>query len=410
MTAPAAALVATLAAGPAAPAPSFEEAARRAAQAREAGRGAEAVEHYRQALAIRPAWDEGWWYAATVLYESDRYAEARAAFARFLELKPDVGAAWVLRGLCDFRVARIRGRARAHRQGARPGSRRQHGDPGGRATPPGAPARAQGQFERAVPLLTLLARAGSETPELADAIGLMMLRTAALPAEVPEPRRALVRQAGHAGYLHLARRAEEASTAFAELLAAHPDEPWLNYAHGVFLLPADPERALAALRRETEVQPGAVFAHLEIAFELLRRGDNAGARASAERAVALAPGLFAAQNALGRALVELGDLERGIAALEEAARLAPGEPGDALLPGPRLREGGTSGRRRPRARDLRGAGEDAPGALGRRAGAAAAALRGAGYWFRPGERTRTFVPLRAIFTSTLRASTAEGVS
>jgi tetratricopeptide (TPR) repeat protein len=321
-----AALVATLAAGPAAPAPSFEEAARRAALAREAGRGAEAVEHYRQALELRPAWDEGWWYAATVLYESDRYAEAGAAFARFLELKPDVGAAWVLRGLCDFRVAEYAA-AHAHiDKGLALGV-------GGNAEILAVARHHQalllvreGQFERAVPLLTLLARAGSETPELADAIGLMMLRTAALPAEVPERRRALVRQAGHAGYLHLARRADEASTAFAGLVAAHPNEPWVNYAQGVFLLPADPDRALAALRRETEVQPDAVFAHLEIAFELLRRGNNAGARAAAERAVALAPGLFAAQNALGRALVELGDLEPGIAALEQAARLAPESP------------------------------------------------------------------------------------
>lgn len=92
------------------------------------------------------------------------------------------------------------------------------------------------------------------------------------------------------------------------------------------LLTTEPDKGLAELRRETEVQPDAVFAHLEIAFELLRRGDHAGARTAAERAVGLAPGLFAAQNALGRALVELGEIERGTAALEAATRLAPDSP------------------------------------------------------------------------------------
>ena len=69
-----------------------------------------------------------------------------------------------------------------------------------------------------------------------------------------------------------------------------------------------------------------MYPHLEIAFELLRQGDNEGARAAGERAVALAPGLFAAHNALGRALVELGDLDRGTRELEAAVRLAPDSP------------------------------------------------------------------------------------
>jgi Tfp pilus assembly protein PilF len=62
---------------------------------------------------------------------------------------------------------------------------------------------------------------------------------------------------------------------------------------------------------------------VKIAFELLLRGDAAGARDAAARAVALAPGLFTAHNALGRAYVELGDLGAGIRELEQAVGLAP---------------------------------------------------------------------------------------
>ena len=183
-----------------------------------------------------------------------------------------------------------------------------------------------GQFERAVQPFTVLARTSPEAPWLLDAIGLMLLRTPSLPSEVPPERRELLRAAGRAGYLHLSLRGEEAAKAYAALVAAYPGEPWVHYAHGVFLLRSDSEAALAELRREIEVKPDNVMAHLEIAFELILRGEYALARPAAERAAELAPGLFAARNAKGRVLVELGELEPGILELEEAVRLAPESP------------------------------------------------------------------------------------
>jgi tetratricopeptide (TPR) repeat protein len=311
---------------PPAAAPPFADVARRASDAREGDRPQDAIRLYRVGVRLRPSWDEGWWYLATLLYDGDQYADAREAFARFLELKPEAGPAWVLRGLCDFHVGDYVGAL-------------EHIDKG---LGLGVGARAEilrvaryhqallrvraGQFELAIQPLTLLARAEPESAGLVDAIGSMMLRMPLLPADIPDTRRDLVRQAGHAGYLHLARQGDEAGKAFAQLVAAHPAEPWVHYAYGIFLLASDPEKGLAELRRETELQPGEVYPHLDIAFELLRQGDNEGAKAAGQRAVALAPSLFAAQNALGRALVELGELEPGLAALEAAARLAPDSP------------------------------------------------------------------------------------
>jgi predicted Zn-dependent protease len=304
----------------------FDDLARRAAQARETNRLPEAIRMYRDATQLQPAWDEGWWYLATLLYETDQTTDARLAFERFLALKPEAGAGWVMRGLCDFRVG-DHAAALAHI------------DKGLRLGVGGQPeilrvaryhqalllVRAA-RFELALQPLTLLARNEAETSSLLDAIGLMMLRLPLVPADIPAGKRDLVRRAGRAGYLHLARRGADARQAFEQLVAAFPAEPWVHYAYGVALLASEPDKGLVELRRETEVQPDAVFAHLEIAFELLRRGDHAGAKASAGRAVAMAPGLFAAQNALGRALVELGELEHGTSALEAAARLAPDSP------------------------------------------------------------------------------------
>lgn len=311
---------------PAPAGPPFAELARQASEAREAGRLEDAVRLYRRGLRLRPKWDEGWWYLGTLHYEADRYAEAREAFRRFLALKPDVGPAWALRGLCDFQEKDYPASLDHLLKGLSLGL-------GGNAEVLRV-ARYRlallyvkaGQFELSVEPLTLLARSEPESQGLVEAVGLMVLRQPLFPSEVPEARRDLVRKAGRAGLLHLARRGEEAERAFAELVEAYPNEPWVHYARGIFLLKGDTDEGLAELRRELEVQPGNVFAHLEIAFELLRRRDGAGARPWAEKAAALAPDLFAARNALGRALVEVGELEPGIRELEEAVRLAPDSP------------------------------------------------------------------------------------
>ena len=91
--------------GPPAKAPvSFEEAARKAAEARDKDQLDEAIRWYRVGTRLRPRWDEGLWYLATLLYEKDRFEEARDAFRRFLVIKPEAGPGWALQGMCEFRL------------------------------------------------------------------------------------------------------------------------------------------------------------------------------------------------------------------------------------------------------------------------------------------------------------------
>lgn len=304
----------------------FEVTARRAAEARDAGRTEEALSLYRRALSERPSWDEGLWWAATLLYETDRFAEAGEAFARFLDVKPEAAPGWAMRGICAFELreypAAIEHLTKALDLGLGANAELQRSA----RYRLGLSLVKTGRFELALQPLTLLARSSPESPGLADALGVLILRNSVLPSEVPEERKELVRRAGHAAYLHLALRGEEAGRAYAALVEAYPREPWVHYAYGVFLVRGDGERGIAMLRKEVEVFPENVMAHLEIAFELILRGDHAAARASAERAVELAPNLFAARNALGRALVELGEVEEGVRQLEEAVRLAPESP------------------------------------------------------------------------------------
>jgi tetratricopeptide (TPR) repeat protein len=305
---------------------SFDRVARRAAQAREAGRLDEAIKAYRQALRLRPRWDEGWWYLATTLYEQEQDQAARDAFTRFLVLKPETGAAFALRGICEFRLQRydraIADLHKAHTLGL------------------GANAELrravwyhtailllrQGQFDLAVEPLTRLARSDQESASLLAAVGLLVLRLPYLPAEIPDDRRDLVMEAGRAGFSWLARASGDAKERFAALVERYPEVPYVHYAYGVFLLQSDGDAALAAFRREIAINPNTVYPYLEIAFELLRRGEPAAARVSAEKAVLIAPQDSAARNALGRALVELGELDGGIQELQIAVKLAPESP------------------------------------------------------------------------------------
>jgi len=307
-------------------APSFEEIARRAAEAREKDQIDEAIRWYRQGTELRPRWDEGLWYLATLLYDQDRYAEGRDAFRRFLAVKPDVGPAWALRGLCEFRLkeydAALQSLAKGRSLGYRTNTAVQR-----TAWFHEALLRVRAsQFELAVQPLTWLARSEPESPRLVEAAGLMVLRIPKLPAEIPEEKRELVTLAGRAAYAHLAREGKEAKERFLQLIERYPNVPNVHYAYGIFLLVSDSDAALAELRKEIEIQPDGVYARLDLAFELMRRGEYAAALPPAEEAVKLAPGLFAAHNALGRALAETGELERGIRELEAAARLAPDSP------------------------------------------------------------------------------------
>jgi len=297
--------------------------ARQADVAREAGRLDEAERLYQQVLKQRPRWAPGWAHVGTMAYERDRYRDCRDAFRRFVALDASSGPAWALAGLCEFEleayVASRRSLDRALERGV----------PKATLLPVvlyhAALLRIRAsEFEAAIPPLTELATARVETAELQAACGLLLLRRPQLPKDVAAADRELVTRAGRAYCEYLARRGPEARAHYAELLADHPRQEHLHYGYGLLLAQLADPAAADQFRREIELYPGHALAHLELAFELLRRGQAKTAIAPAQAAVKLAPGLFAAHLALGRALVEGGDLARGIVELETAARLAPG--------------------------------------------------------------------------------------
>lgn len=304
----------------------FDHIAKQAAAARDLGQPDEAIKLYRQALLLRPAWAEGWWYIGTLFYELDRYAEGADAFRRTISLEPKNGPAWALRGLCEFRFGEYPAALESIKQGRLLGL----GDGEELKTVVRYHAAILltrfKQFDQATEILYAIASRQPESPRLIEALGLSMLRLAWLPSEVPSDQRPLVEHAGRAAFHQAGRRLADARTEYEQLVRLYPKTPNVHYMHGVFLLLENPDDALVEFRRELEISGPHLPALLQIAFEYIKRADYAAGLPFAEQAVRLAPNSFPARNALGRILLETGDVTRAVAELETGVRMQPGNP------------------------------------------------------------------------------------
>jgi tetratricopeptide (TPR) repeat protein len=302
---------------------SFKEIAADAAAAREAGRLEDAIALYRRALATRPTWDEGHWYLGTLLYEQRRYAEARAAFAQLLRAQPSHAGAMALTGLCAFgqgeHDAALRALLKSRQLNIQQTPEladvvRYHA---------GILLTRFGEFEAANQILVELPADGMESPRVVEAFGLNLLRMPMLPGEIPDEASSRVQLAGQAGVAMATRQASQAASLLERLVAEYPTTPNVHYAWGVFLLAADPQRAMAEWRRELDVSPGHVAARLQLAAELLKQGDAASAQPYAEAAVQVAPQDFAPRLALGQVMLSLGETAAAVSELETGVTLAP---------------------------------------------------------------------------------------
>lgn len=322
------AAAASPAAPPAAPppGPGYQQLLAQATAAREANNVAGAIPLYRKLVRLRPAVPENWWFLATLLYDTDRYPEARDAFRRLVARVADNGPAWALLGLCEFQTKEYPAAGTHIETALRLGLDKQ-------------PQLAEvahyhyallltkvGEFERASAELFEFARAGKEDPAMVMATGIASLRKPLLPAELPEADRELVLQTGRAVYDAAARKAEAAQKEMEALVARYPAVPNVHYIYGSYLMFSEPDRGLDELRRELEISPRHVPARVGIIVEYLKRGEPASALPYAKDAVELAPKDFVTHTLYGRVLVESGDVKPGITELELAARLAPDSP------------------------------------------------------------------------------------
>lgn len=305
---------------------SFEELAKRAAEARDQERLEEAARLYRQALRLKPGWAEGWWFLGTLAYDQDQYSGCSDAFHHLVDLKPEGAPGHALLGLCEFNLKRYDSSLRhlLHAQKIGFG-----GETRIRQVALYHLALAfilKEHYENAIEQLALLVRSSEAAPDVRLAAGIATLRRPILPSQIPGADRDLAARLGQAVVEELGRHPEEAMQAYEAVLAAYPRAPGVHYAYGSFLLSSNPDRGLELLKQELDISPEHVPALGAIALEYLKRGDAASAKPWARKAVQLAPGDFVTHVAWGRVLFELEDLPAAIRELELAVQLAPDSP------------------------------------------------------------------------------------
>ena len=300
----------------------FDDLAARAATARDADDIPRAVELYKQALEVNPQWREGWWFLGSLLYDADRYDEARVALTRCVELQPEMAPAWGLLGLSEFETGdydhalqHIRqSLADSHMEKAMVRVLRYH---------EAALLARAGEFQKALTTYGWFADDADAPPLLLTAIGIPALRETLLPSDIPAGRQDLFQAAGTAVWYAMKKDDAQAVRAFEQLVGRFPDSPRVHALYAAYLMGPAPGMAVAQLRRELEIEPADPDVTATLACAMLDRGDAAGALPYAEKAVQEAPRLPMAEYAVGRSLMETGDLGKGMEYLEVAVQLDP---------------------------------------------------------------------------------------
>ena len=304
----------------------LESLKQRADAARTAGRIDDAIDLYGQALRLQPAWAEGHWYLGTIYYDSDRYAECRDSFARVVSDQPENGAALAFKGLCEFHLQAytdaLDDLTRAQRFGV-------GDDPAFSAVVGYHRAilltRAR-QYEQALDEIESFVRGGNTGPEIVSALGLALLRIPQLPSEMTPETRTMVDLAGQGPILAHGRMADAAARAYAQLVSRYPDVANVHYVYGAYLLRDRPDEALEQFKLELQRSPDHVLARVQIAQELINRGEFDQAAPYARQAAGLDPNNFVARKVLGQIELQSGDVAGAIADLESARTLQPSSP------------------------------------------------------------------------------------
>ncbi|MDX2030483.1 MAG: tetratricopeptide repeat protein [Blastocatellia bacterium] len=307
----------------------YEKVAAEADRQREAGNLDEAIGLYQKAVALKPSWDEGWWYLATLLYERDRYEEAVRAFKQVARLRPQVGAPLAMQGLCEYKLARYDDAFLHLQQGRQRGVGKNEDLVRVMQYHEGTLFLLRGEYETAQRIFTALSQAGTNNQEFILAMGLAVLRISALPKDIDVNRldRELIRRAGLAQHNFAQLNAADARIEYERLVKDFPTVPNLQYAYGRFLVDTrDDEGGIAAFEREIANSPTHALARLQIAFIRSRNKDAAAGIPLAEEAVKLHKRLPLGHYILGRLLFESGENPRAIEELEQAKKLAPDEP------------------------------------------------------------------------------------
>lgn len=308
------------------PTPSFPTLSSQAQAARDAHRLEKAVELYKQALKLKPNWEDGLWSLGSIAYDLDRYLDCASAFRKLAEVKPDGAAGWTMAGLCEYKLRNFGPALDSFAHVAQLGFNENLELARAARLHYALVLTKTGSFEKAIAVLTDLTRKDKKTPEIIAAAGIAGLRRPWLPQEVPEAEREMVYRVGDAMASAMELDYKVAVGKFQELLQAYPSEPNVHFRYGALLNVDDSDRGIEEIQKAVDLAPDHVPALVSLSVIALKHEDLKAALEYAERAVKADPGDFSTHVVLGRALLSTQDPGRAAAELERAVKLAPGFP------------------------------------------------------------------------------------
>jgi tetratricopeptide (TPR) repeat protein len=303
----------------------FSELSARADAARDANRLEEAIPLYKQALALRPGWAEGWWSLGTICYDQNSYSEAATAFRNVIALAPNNGTAYVMLGLSEFELGRDDLALKHIKKGTSLGL---NTNPELRHVAlyhEGVLWQRQGKFQAAQETLEQLCLQGVQSDEVASALGMTLLRQRSRSVPHNSPDVEIVSRIGHAECLAGQKKFDQGRSDLSALVATHPTFPEIHYAFGLFLIDAnDVPAAVAEFKEEIKNNPVDVVSRLQIAAATYKI-DSAAGLPYAEESVKLAPRQPFGHLLLGLLMLDTGDDRRAIPELEAAQKAFPRE-------------------------------------------------------------------------------------
>jgi len=293
-----------------------------AEHAQAAGNDSVATTLYAKALQQDPAWTEGWWRYGGLLYQQQKYQDARLAFGRLTQLAPRNPLGFALLGICEYSLADWNN-ASLHLNKAL-----NHGGlPSEIANVAmydfGLVLMQQHNRNGAIIVFRLLQHQTPDYPNLIPAFGSAELNLTEIPG-AEKPIYATVGIEGQAAIAVLQLRIVDAERSYRQAIEQNPKLPFVHLCLALFLLNQGREpEAEAELQTESLVNTTTPDPWIWLARLTLARRDASDARTDAQRALQIRPNDGLLYLIIGRSFVLDQQWDKALTALQKAEALAP---------------------------------------------------------------------------------------
>ena len=306
--------------------PRVQDIARQAEQAQVSDHLSGAISLYQKGLRLDPKWDQGWWSLASILYDQDRFPEAKGAFLQFVTLSSNPGPGYAFLALCEYETKEYDQSLQHFRKWANQGWTGSSQLLDVAVFHFALLLNREGRFVLALYFLSSEVQKNYSGPGLIEAMGLASLRMHNVPEDYSPQQREAVWLAGEAAFYAASHvpdflRANE----YAQRLALHYDQlANVHYFVGTLRKSqSDYAGAATEYQRELQLSPNDAGAMVELAR--LAADDNRIEEAArlAKRASEVDPKSPDAHTVYGGILLKFGSAEEGVRELENAKKLAP---------------------------------------------------------------------------------------